>query len=273
MPANPANRANPFWQTFRLTKTPLGFGLYRSRKDNAREKTEIVETENVVGWIEGTDKKDEFVVITAHYDHEGIINNRTYYGADDNGSGTSVVLEIATAFMQAKKAGFSPRRSIVFMFLTAEEVGLLGSQYYTNFQPLFPLEKTIVNLNVDMIGRIDAKYSSQKQSNYVYLIGSDRISKDLFFLQEKVNQKSLNLILDYTYNAPNHPEMLYERSDHYNFAQKNIPVVFYFGGLHEDYHQPTDTPDKIHYPKTAKIAQLIFLTAWEIANREEKLKR
>lgn len=271
-PANPKNSKNPFWQTFRLSQTAYGYSLLRSRKDNPRENPKIVESENVVGWIEGTDKKDEFVVITAHYDHEGIIGGKIYYGADDNGSGTSSVLEMAAAFMQAKKAGFAPRRSIVFMLLTAEEVGLLGSKYYTDIEPLFPLQNTVVNLNTDMIGRIDEKYLPEKQTNYVYLIGSDRLSRDLFLLQEKVNKESVNLILDYTYNDVMHPEMLYYRSDHYNFAKKDIPIVFYFSGLHPDYHQPTDTPDKIHYPKMAKIAQLIFLTAWEIANREERLK-
>lgn len=270
-PANPSNKINPFYQTFRVVKAGWRYGLYRSRKENERENSQSFPTENVVGWIEGTDKKDEYIIITAHYDHEGIINNEIYYGADDNASGTSSVLEIAKAFMEAKKAGFPPRRSIVFMLLTAEEVGLLGSQYYVDFEPLFPLKNTIVNLNTDMIGRIDEKYLPLKQTNYVYLIGSGRLSKDLYQLQERVNKNSLNLILDYTYDSPNHPERLYYRSDHYNFAKKDIPVVFYFSGLHEDYHQPTDTPNKIHYPKMAKIAQLIFLTAWEIANREEKL--
>ena len=270
-PANPKNLSNPFWQTFRVLKAGWRYGLYRNRNDNEREKNQTETTENVVGWIEGTDKKDEYIIITAHYDHEGIINNKIYYGADDNASGTSSVLEIAKAFMEAKKAGFAPRRSIVFMLLTAEEVGLLGSQYYVDFEPLFPLKQTIVNLNTDMIGRIDEKYLPLKQTDYVYLIGSDRLSKDLYQLQERVNKNSLNLILDYTYNDPNHPEQLYRRSDHYNFAKRDIPIVFYFSGLHEDYHQPTDTPDKIHYPKMTKIAQLIFLTAWEIANREQKL--
>ena len=262
---------NPYWQSFKVVKSAWRYGLYRSRKDNERDESQTLETENIVGWIEGTDKKDEYIIITAHYDHEGIISNKIYYGADDNASGTSAVLEIAKTFMEAKKAGFAPRRSIVFMLLTAEEVGLLGSQYYTDFEPLFPLKQTIANLNTDMIGRIDEKYFTQKQSNYVYLIGSGRLSRDLYQLQERVNKNSLNLILDYTYDDPNHPEQLYRRSDHYNFAKKDIPIVFYFSGLHEDYHQPTDTPDKIHYQKMAKIAQLIFLTAWEISNREEKL--
>lgn len=266
------NSSNPYWQSFKVVKSGWRYGLYRSRKDNERDESQALETENVVGWIEGTDKKNEYIIITAHYDHEGIINNQIYYGADDNASGTSAVLEIAKTFMEAKKAGFAPRRSIVFMLLTAEEVGLLGSQYYTDFEPLFPLKQTIVNLNTDMIGRIDEKYLPQKQTNYVYLIGSGRLSRDLYLLQENVNKNSLNLILDYTYDDPNHPEQLYRRSDHYNFAKKDIPVIFYFSGLHEDYHQPTDTPDKIHYPKMTKIAQLIFLTAWEIANREETLK-
>ncbi|MDW8296321.1 MAG: M28 family metallopeptidase [Raineya sp.] len=270
-PANPKNKQNPYLQTFKLERSDWEYSL-GSRLSGRRQNTTLVTTENVVGWIEGSDKKDEYIIISGHYDHEGIQEGKIYFGADDNASGVSSILEIAEAFMLAKKAGFTPRRSIVFLLLTAEEVGLLGSRYYADFQPLFPLEKTIVDLNVDMIGRIDKTYTEKQNEEYVYIIGSDKISKELDSIQKAVNQRYTKITLDYTYNDPLHPEMLYYRSDHYNFAKKNIPIIFYFSGLHEDYHQPTDTPEKIHYPKMAKIAQLIFLTAWEIANREERLR-
>lgn len=269
-PANPLNVQNPYWQSFKLTQKQWSYTLYDSLQDNSSAK--IVEAENVVGWIEGTDKKDEFVVVSAHYDHEGIIDGKIYFGADDNASGTSAVLEIAEAFMLAKKAGFPPRRSIVFLLVAGEEVGLLGSRYYTDFEPLFPLAKTIANLNIDMIGRVDDNYLRKKDPNYIYIIGSDVLSVELDSLQRAVNEKYLQIHLDYTYNDPRHPERLYYRSDHYNFAKKNIPVIFYFSGLHSDYHQPTDTPEKINYPKLAKIARLIFLTAWELANKDAPLK-
>lgn len=272
LPAVVTGKDSSYFQKFKVVKSGWGMALYRNREPDNRQPSEAFETENVVGWIEGTDKKDEFVIISAHYDHVGIENNKIHYGADDNGSGTSSILEMAEAFMKAKKAGKGPRRSIVFMLVSGEEVGLLGSQYYADFDPIFPVNKTVVDLNTDMIGRIDDKYLATKTTDYVYLIGSDKLSMDLYKLQEDVNKNSLQLKLDYTYNDISHPEMLYYRSDHYNFAKKGIPVIFYFSGLHEDYHKPTDTPEKIHYPKMTKIAQLIFLTAWEIANRDERIK-
>ncbi len=271
-PANPKNKKNPYLQPFKVMISGWHYSLYRSTVESRHEKLPIAETENVVGWIEGTDKKDEFIIISGHYDHEGVQEGKIYFGADDNASGISTILEIAEAFMLAQRAGFSPRRSIVFLLVSAEEVGLLGSKYYADFEPLFPLEKTIVNLNIDMIGRVDENYKKKNIENYVYLIGSDRISTELDSLQRAVNDTYTKIILDYTHNDPLHPEMLYYRSDHYNFAKKNIPIIFYFSGLHADYHQPTDTPEKIRYAKMSKIGQLIFLTAWQIANREQRLR-
>jgi Zn-dependent M28 family amino/carboxypeptidase len=231
-----------------------------------------VKTENVLGFLEGTDKKDEVIVITAHYDHIGksekgsgdLINN----GADDDGSGTVAVMELAGAFAQAKKDGVGPRRSILFMLVTGEEKGLLGSEYYTN-HPVFPLEKTVVNLNMDMIGRRDAKYKAN--NNYVYVIGSDKLSTELHKLNERVNNTYTKLNFDYIYNDENHPERLYYRSDHWNFAKNNIPVIFYFDGIHEDYHKPSDEVSKIEFDILAKRAQCVFYTAWEIANRDERI--
>ena len=175
-------------------------------------------------------------------------------------------LEKAEAFMKAKKHSVGPRRSILIMAVSGEEKGLLGSKYYTE-NAIYPLEKTIANLNIDMIGRVD-KY--HEDANYVYLIGSDRISSELHNISEEVNRKNFNIELDYTFNEKDDPNRYYYRSDHYNFAKNNIPVIFYFNGIHEDYHKPTDTTEKIDFEKIQKITRFIFLTAWELANRNER---
>ena len=227
-----------------------------------------VETENVLGYLEGTDKKDELVIITAHYDHIGRNGEQINNGADDDGSGTTSVMEIAEAFMEAKKAGHGPRRSMLFMTVTGEEKGLLGSAYYTN-NPIFPLENTVVDLNIDMIGRTDEAHEENRE--FVYLVGSDRLSSELHDLSEEVNKTFTNLSLDYTYNDEDHPDRIYYRSDHWNFAKNNVPVIFYFNGTHEDYHRPTDTVDKIEFDLLQKRAQLVFYTAWVVANREDRL--
>lgn len=232
-------------------------------------KKEPVATENVLGYLEGTDKKEELLVITAHYDHVGIINGEIHNGADDDGSGTVAVLEIAKAFAKAKAEGKGPRRSILFMTVTGEEKGLLGSEYYAD-HPIFPIENTVVNLNTDMVGRVDKAHEGNP--NYVYVIGSDMLSTDLHSLHEEIAKRHFpEMELDYTYNSENDPNRYYYRSDHYNFAKNNIPVIFYFNGTHEDYHKPTDTVEKINFDKIAKIAQLNFCTAWVIANREARL--
>ncbi|MBZ9730487.1 M28 family metallopeptidase [Salegentibacter sp. JZCK2] len=226
-------------------------------------------SENVLGFIEGSEKPEEILVITSHYDHVGVDDEGNIYnGADDGGSGPMAILEIAEAFMKAKKDGYTPKRSILFIHLTGEEKGLLGSKYYVE-NPVFPLENTVANLNMDMIGRIDKDHEGN--DNYVYLIGSDKLSTDLHELSENVNSKFMNMELDYTYNDENDPNRFYYRSDHYNFAKNNIPVIFYFNGVHPDYHKPTDTAEKIEYEALMKRAQLVFLTAWEIANRDERL--
>lgn len=229
-------------------------------------------SENVLGYLEGSDKKDELIVVTAHYDHIGkmekgegdLINN----GADDDGSGTATVMELAKIFAQARKEGKGPRRSMLFMTVTGEEKGLLGSEYYSE-HPVFPLEKTVVDLNIDMVGRRDAQHKDS--APYVYVIGSDKLSTALHALSESVNKQYTNLIFDYTYNDQNHPDRLYYRSDHWNFARKNIPIIFYFDGIHEDYHKPGDEVEKIEFDLLAKRAQCVFYTAWEIANREERI--
>jgi Zn-dependent M28 family amino/carboxypeptidase len=232
-----------------------------------------VKSENILGFLEGTDKKDEVVVITAHYDHVGISANATgdkiNNGADDDGSGTVGVLALAKAFVQAKQEGNGPRRSILFMTVTGEEKGLLGSEYYSE-NPIYALDKTVVNLNIDMIGRRDPQHKDS--APYVYVIGSDRLSSELHTLSEATNKIYTNLVFDYTYNAEDHPDRIYYRSDHWNFAKKNIPIIFYFDGIHEDYHKPSDEVDKIEFDLLAKRTQTVFHVAWEIANREDKLK-
>jgi len=227
-----------------------------------------VKAQNVLGYMEGSDLKDELLIITAHYDHIGInpdgqINN----GADDDGSGVTGVLETAAAFMKAKQDGHGPRRSILFMTVTGEEKGLLGSDYYTR-HPVFPLAKTIANLNIDMIGRIDPNHFLEP--NYVYLVGSDKLSTELHKISEQANQTYTKLNLDYKYNDPSDPEKIYYRSDHYNFAKHNIPVIFYFNGVHEDYHAPGDTIDKIDFNLLTKRAKLVFYTAWELVNTDHR---
>lgn len=226
-------------------------------------------TENVIGIIEGTDKKEEAIIITAHYDHLGKQGNDIYYGADDDGSGTAAILEIAQAFMVACENGNRPRRTIIIMPVSGEEKGLLGSRYFT-LHPVFPLTQIVADLNIDMIGRRDEKYKDDP--DYVYVIGSEMLSTDLKNISEEANEKSVQLKLDYTYDDPEDPNKFYYRSDHYNFAKNNIPVIFYFCGVHEDYHKPTDTYDKIEFGKMEKITRLVFYTAWELANRDERIK-
>ncbi len=224
---------------------------------------------NVLGYIEGTTMKDEVVIITAHLDHLGKKDGEIYHGADDDGSGSSSILNIASAFEQAKKEGHGPARSILIMTFTGEEKGLLGSEYYTS-NPVFPLESTVVDLNIDMIGRVDTITRADKY--YTYIIGSNKLSTQLHTLNEAANKFCCNLELDYRYNDPGDRLKLYYRSDHYNFAKHNIPVIFYFTGIHEDYHKPSDTINKIDFDKTARIARLVFNTAWEIANRKERIQ-
>ena len=237
---------------------------------NADYLDKSVGTENVLGYLKGSEKPDEVVVITAHYDHIGITNGEINNGADDDGSGTVTVLELAEAFSIAATKKAEPKRSILFMTVTGEEKGLLGSQYYTDNNPIFPLAKTVANLNIDMVGRVDEKHADNP--DYIYLIGSDKLSKELHNLSERVNETYTNLELDYTYNDENDPNRFYYRSDHYNFAKNNIPIIFYFNGTHPDYHKPTDTIEKINFEKMEKIARLVFHTCWEIANREGRIK-
>ncbi|MGJ8667070.1 MAG: M28 family metallopeptidase [Patiriisocius sp.] len=227
------------------------------------------DSENVVAFIEGSEFPDEIIILSAHLDHVGMDDEgNVFNGADDDGSGTVAMLEMAEAFQKAVKDGKGPKRSILFLHVTGEEIGLYGSQYYTE-NPIFPLENTVCDLNTDMIGRIDP--DKIDNPNYVYLIGSDKLSQELHNVSEEVAKKYSDLELDYTYNDEKDPNRFYYRSDHYNFAKNNVPIIFYFNGVHSDYHKISDTPDKIEYDLMAKRTQLIFHTAWELANREGRI--
>lgn len=251
--------------------SPLGGDNYFQPIPSTYFKSgKIGDTENVIAFIEGSEYPEEVIVISAHYDHVGVDKQgQIFNGADDDGSGSVSLLLIAKAFQKAKAQGNGPKRSVVILHVTAEEIGLQGSKYYVE-NPIFPLKNTVVNLNVDMIGRIDPNKKANLE--YIYLIGSDKLSQTLHNVSEEVNKTYGKLEIDYTFNDENDPNRFYYRSDHYNFAKNNIPVIFYFSGVHEDYHKPTDTPDKIEYNLLEKRARLIFYTAWEIANRKERIQ-
>ena len=225
---------------------------------------------NVLAYLPGSDLelKQELVVITSHYDHIGIIDGEINNGADDDGSGTVTVMEIARLYMEAHKDGNGPRRSVLFMNVVGEEKGLLGSEWYSD-HPVFPLENTVANLNVDMVGRVDEAHADDEK--YVYLIGADKLSSELHEISEQANTNHANIKLDYTFNAPDDPNRFYYRSDHYNFAKHNIPVIFYFSGVHEDYHAPGDDVEKIMFTKTGEIGKLVFNTSWTLLNRDKRI--
>jgi hypothetical protein len=250
---------------------------------------------NVVGIVEGTDPhlKNTFVAFGAHYDHIGyeesapasaaavqnpggctgqvrreprrgdIVNN----GADDDGSGTVALMAIARAFA----AGPRPKRSLVFVWHTAEEAGLQGSRYNAD-HPVVPNERVIAHLNVDMIGR--NRCDDPEEADTVYLVGSDRISTDLHNVSEEANAASSSpMRLDYEMNDPADPQSIYTRSDHYSYAAKGIPVIFYTTGLHRDYHFLTDEIERIEFDKLARVTRLIYATGQRLADREQALVR
>lgn len=239
---------------------------------SARKDEVKVRAENVLGFLEGSDPvlKKEILVITGHYDHIGLTvsgTDKVNNGADDDGSGTTGVLLIADAFAKAKKAGKGPKRSILFMTVVGEEKGLLGSEWYSE-HPVFPLEQTITNLNIDMIGRVDKAHEDKQ--DYIYIIGSDMLSSDLNTAGIMANDQYLKMNLDMKYNNRTDPNQFYYRSDHYNFAKHGIPVIFYFNGVHDDYHQPGDEVSKINFDLLARRAQLVYYTAWDLANRPHR---
>lgn len=250
------------------SRKPLSINVKSTILISVKNNVQKIEAENVLGYVEGTDLKQELIVLTAHYDHLGVVENVVFNGADDDGSGTVAIINLAQAFAQAKKEGCGPRRSILFMTVSGEEKGLLGSAYYTE-NPVFPLSNTVCDLNIDMIGRLDENHATN--TNYVYLIGSDKLSSDLHAISEEANKKYTNIELDYTFNDEKDRNRFYYRSDHYNFVKKGIPAIFYFNGVHEDYHKETDEVEKINFKKMENIARLVFFTAWELANRNDRI--
>ena len=245
------------------------FALSVDFEFDLHKKIDLIAGQNVMAYIEGNDKKDELVIVSAHYDHLGKRANDVYNGADDNGSGTVTVIELAEAFKIAADEGHRPRRSILFLFVTGEEKGLLGSKYYAE-NPVFPIANTVANVNIDMVGRTDNNYADN--SDYIYVIGSDRISMDLHNINERINQEYTQITLDYKYNDEKDRNRYYYRSDHYNFAKKGIPSIFFFSGVHEDYHRTSDTVDKIMFDKMEKLGRHFFQLVWDLSNREDKLR-
>ena len=246
---------------------PQNFVLNINAEVHVLSNTDALKGKNVLGYIEGTDLKSEVLVISAHNDHLGKKDSVIYHGADDDGSGTSAVMELAKAFSIAKKEGHGPRRSILFLSVGGEEKGLLGSLWYTD-HPVFPLENTIADLNIDMVGRIDEKHKDS--ANYVYIIGSDKLSSTLDKINKENNSTYTHLALDYMFNRPDDANHFYYRSDHYNFAKHKVPIIFYFNGVHADYHKPSDTVDKINFFMMMWRTKLVFFTAWKLANMDKR---
>lgn len=255
-------------QDFRSEKTSyyLRYRPYEGRRP--------IETNNVVAYVEGADPemKDEVVVIMGHYDHVGIASpneegDYIYNGADDNGSGTAGLMAIANAFQEAAKDGFKPKRSILFLHVSAEESGLLGSRYYSD-HPIIPIENTVAALNTDMISRSDPEHVKEGITDYVYLIGGEIISSQLDSLVQDANQHEINMTLDRKYNDLNDPNQFYRRSDHWNFGRLRVPFVFFFTGVHEDYHAPNDEIDGVDFDKYPRVARLIYKSAVNVANYE-----
>ena len=248
--------------------------LQQSAKLRIAVEANTVPTQNVVGVLEGSDPKlkDEYVTFSAHYDHLETRDGRIFPGADDDGSGTAAVLTIARALAETR-----PKRSLMIIFHAGEELGLLGSRYNTDFGPAVPLNKIVADLNIDMIGRskpsgdTDEKDKNLTDANTVYLVGADRISKELHQISEQTNQEYEKLSLNYLYNDPKNEERIYYRSDHWNYAKHGIPIIFYFDGTHVDYHQPTDTVDKIDFQKMTKISRLVLETGWRLANLDHRV--
>ncbi|MGH7599210.1 MAG: M20/M25/M40 family metallo-hydrolase [bacterium] len=236
-------------------------------------KAEQVYTQNVVGVVEGSDAnlKQEYVAIGAHYDHVGVgapVNGDAIYnGADDDGSGTVSVLAMAEAYAKGPR----PKRSLLFVWHAAEEKGLWGSKYFTEY-PTVPIDKIVAQLNIDMIGRAqkagdsNPSHANLAKPNEVFVVGSKKMSTELGNLSESVNKSYYNLSFNYKYDDPNDPEKIFFRSDHFNYALKGIPIIFYTDGDHEDYHKVTDHVEKVDFENMLKITRTIYAMAWELGN-------
>src|SRR5262249_13443924 len=241
---------------------------------NVAVKTEHPPTQNVVAVWEGGDPvlKNEYVALGAHYDHIGICAPGTSdpicNGADDDGSGTTALLGMAEALSRAKQR---PKRSVLFVWHCGEEKGLWGSRYFTEY-PTIPLDHIVTQLNIDMIGRSKGANDTNPRDkelsgpNQVYVIGSKMMSTELGEITDRVNKSYLNLQYDFRYDDPNDPNRFFFRSDHFNYARKGIPIVFFFDGVHEDYHRPGDEPQKIDYVKMQNVARTVYLILWDVAN-------
>ncbi len=226
------------------------------------------EEHNIIAVIPGADEdlSREAVVLSAHYDHMGLgepdeSDDIVYSGADDNASGTAVLMQVARSFQQAAQEGYRPARTLVFLHVAAEEWGLFGSQYFVDNQP-FPQYEIVTNINVDMVGYVDDLYARREDQDYVYVIGAGMVSSLLEELVYQANEATSDLILDEMYNDTSHYMQLYRRSDHWPFAQRNIPFVFFFSGLHEHYHRPSDTADRVDSALLADRARLVTELTW-----------
>jgi hypothetical protein len=247
---------------------------------NINAKVDATLTQNVVGIIDGIDYylKNEYVAVGAHYDHVGMRpsgdGDRIFNGADDDGSGTVATMAIAEALAKSKQR---PKRSILLVWHAGEEKGLWGSEFFTDYPPV-PMDRVVAQLNIDMIGRSkkdgddNPANSNLTRPTELYLIGSRMMSDDLGNLAEEVNNSYLRLNYNYKYDDPNDPERFFYRSDHYNYAKKGVPIIFYFSGVHEDYHMPGDHADKIDYEKMEKVTRTIFATMWKLANAPARPK-
>ncbi len=249
---------------------PHSFSTHKKATILIHKNEEKANTENIVGILKGTNEGLLCIVLTAHHDHEGKVNGSVYYGADDNGSGTTALLEIAKVLGNAASKGIRAKRTIVFVSTAAEEQGLYGSKYYVE-HPVIPLSKTYCNLNIDMLGRVDSFYTGKKtDSNYVYCMYRDTTNK--IFNSKKLNSISQaygRLLLDTLYDRKSkalNPYSLIARSDNFPFMQKAIPAIWFFSGFHQDYHQPGDTPDKINFPLFKRRTQFVLATLWQLAN-------
>jgi len=229
----------------------------------AQDSSQVMFGQNVGGLLLGTDLKQEVVVVSAHYDHLGRSGSRIFHGADDNASGTATVLSVAAVFDSLVQQGIRPRRSILFLLFSGEEGGLLGSKHFVNNSPI-SLQQIVCDLNIDMVGRLD--YEHRKKPDYCYLI-TNKEGSELLKVAETANQQSVKLAINQGgYDTKNDPKQYFLRSDHYNFAKFGIPTLFFTNGEHPDYHQPSDTADKIEFDILKKRATLVFQTAWLSAN-------
>ena len=280
--AGEKSSATALYNAYYGTGLPAPFALTPEKKLslNISARSETIPTQNVVAVWEGSDPvlKNEYVAIGAHYDHVGIClptgSDTICNGADDDGSGTTAMLGMAEALANNATR---PKRSVLFVWHCGEEKGLWGSRYFTEY-PTVPLNQIVAQLNMDMIGRSKQPGDTNTRNkdltgpNDIYVIGSTMMSTELGEIVETVNKSYLNLSFDKRYDDPADPQRFFYRSDHYNYARKGIPIIFFFDGVHEDYHRPGDSPDKIDYQKMEKVTRTVYMTMWEVATRPTRPK-